>query len=289
MQFSILIPVYNVHVKTLVESLLEQAKASKLEFEILCIDDCSELSISYINQKLNLLDQVNYKVLASNIGRAAIRNLLFKEAKYEHCIILDCDLAIENPKFIQNYLEAFQDNAILVGGHYYNKEAPQNEKEFLHWLYGSSIEARSLSKRKQAPYHSFMSSNFACTKTDFDRVRFNESLVDYGHEDSIFAIDAKQKGLQIVHIDNPVLHLGLDEQDVFLAKQKKAITNLKALLNDPRYASLLGDYSKLIKWSKKNFIYQLIKLFESSIYKNLHSTKPRLLALQLQKLIWLKN
>lgn len=289
MQFSILIPVYNLHVEALVLSLLEQAKESKQEFEILCIDDCSELSISYINQKLNLLEHVTYKVLPSNIGRAAIRNLLFNEAKYEHCIIMDCDVAIENKNFIQNYLDAFHENSILVGGHYYAKSKPSNKKEFLHWLYGSKIESRGLLERSKNPYQSFMSSNFACTKTIFERIRFNENLLDYGHEDSIFGIDAKRLGINIKHIDNPVLHLGLDEVDSFLAKQRKAVSNLKYLLKDPRYSQVLKKESKLVKWSRVGWMYCLVKLFEKPIHKNLHGTNPSLTALQLQKLIWIKK
>lgn len=289
MQFSVLIPVYNLHVETLVKSLLEQCKTSKLEFEILCIDDCSELSISYINQKLNLLEHVSYKILPSNIGRSAIRNLLFKKAKFEHCIIIDCDVAIEHTDFIQNYLNAFEGNSILVGGHYYTKEAPKKQEELLHWLYGSKIESRSVTERCKLPYQSFMSSNFACTKTVFEQIKFNENLLEYGHEDSIFGIDAKALAIKIKHIDNPVLHLGLDDVNSFLEKQKKAISNLKYLLKNPNYSQALQEQSRLIKWSKIEVFYKLVKLLEKQILINLHSSKPSLLALQMQKLIWIKE
>ena len=126
MDFSILIPVYNQSIERLCNTLHEQASRLSTKFQILFIDDCSDLSISYLNRKVNRLENVEYEVLSENIGRAAIRNKLVEMAKYEFCIIMDGDVNIVSDDYIEQYLNGAMDNTILVGGHIYQEKTPEN-------------------------------------------------------------------------------------------------------------------------------------------------------------------
>ena len=56
-------------------------------------------------------------------------------------------------------------------------------------------------------------------------VMFDETLREYGLEDTLFAVTLKAKNHRVVPIDNPVEHQGLDSADVFLQKTKSAISN----------------------------------------------------------------
>ena len=282
MDFSILIPVYNSSVQRLAEELQKQAAELTPNFQILFIDDCSDLSISYINQKVKGLENVEYEVLTENIGRSAIRNKLFAQASYEKCIVLDGDVSITKTDFIKTYLGVLKDDNVVVGGHIYQKNPPKDTSKYLHWLYGSQIESSPAAERQKHPYKSFMTSNFACNKTIFENINFDESIKGYGHEDTLFGERLAQLKTPILHIQNVVRHDGMDTKELFLAKQKEAVENLRVLYD----AGKITTESKLIRFSKRQLLCKLIGLFEKQIYQNLMGDNPGLLALQAQKLIW---
>lgn len=286
MEFSILIPVYNTSIHQLVEDLYAQAQKLTTDFQILLIDDCSDLSSSYLNKKVSLFENVDYQILTENIGRAAIRNLLFETAQYENCIVLDGDVSIIKPDFIQTYLNNFTTDNIVVGGHIYPKEAPRESSKYLHWLYGSEIESKTVQERTKNPYASFMTSNFACSKAIFNQLKFDEQIKGYGHEDTLFGFAAQEKNITIKHIENPVQHDGIDDVEVFLSKQKNAAQNLKKLYQNPKYKSLIAQHSKLIQYTKIPLLSFVSKIFQTSLLRNLRSKKPSLKALQLMKLVW---
>lgn len=289
MEFSILIPVYNTSIQQLVEDLHQQANEISTKFQILLIDDCSELSCSYLNKKVALLDNVSYQVLTQNIGRAAIRNLLFETAKYDNCIVLDGDVSIIKADFVKTYLDNLTVQNIVVGGHVYQKAAPLNKKKYLHWLYGSKIESKTAQERAKQPYASFMTSNFACNKAIFNQLKFDEQIKGYGHEDTLFGFAAKEKNIPIQHIENAVQHDGIDEVEVFLSKQKNAVQNLKQLYQNLKYKNLIAKHSKLIKSTKIPFLEMFSKMFQTALLKNLKSKQPNLKALQLMKLVWFRE
>lgn len=286
MGLSILIPVYNSHVKELVETLLQQAKLLQIPFEILLLDDCSELSISYLNLKLNTLDNVNYSVLSENTGRSKARNQLFEMAQYEYCLIMDGDVGIPNVDFLKNYWDNLQENDVIVGGHKYSALPPLEKEKYLHWLYGTKVEVQSLEKRINSPYNSFKTVCFGIKKEVFLQIKFDENIREYGHEDTLFGIALESQKISIKHIENPVIHLGIDTIETFLNKQKNAVHNLKKLYQETKINKLLKRKIKLIKIAEVPLSGKLTAPLKKIIYKNLRKAKPNLWALQIQKLIW---
>ena len=85
---SICIPVYNFNITSLVNELSNQVNSLNIPCEIIVIDDCSE-NFKRIN-KIEC-EKHTYIELSENIGRARIRNLFLKYAKYEYLLFLDCD------------------------------------------------------------------------------------------------------------------------------------------------------------------------------------------------------
>ena len=63
-------------------------------------------------------------------------------------------------------------------------------------------------------------------KSAFEKVRFNEKLKQYGHEDTFFGFELEQKGIEIKHITNHVLHAELESNQEFLEKSEKGVLNL---------------------------------------------------------------
>jgi len=283
---SILIPVYNFNVNKLVEELYSQALKLEYNFEILLIDDKSEEAFVSINTDLSNKEFVNILFLEENIGRSKIRNLLFEKAKYENCLVLDCDLEIIEKDFLKKYLH-YLNNNVVVGGHIYTETQPIEDTKYFHWYYGSKVEAQALGKRLTNPYHSFMTSSFATTKSVFDKVKFDESITKYGHEDTIFGIELKKQNIEIIHIENKVLHCGLEDYDVFINKQEKAIENLAFLYSQSKYSKVLKEL-KLIKFHNSIFNYLPINFLYNIAIKVLNKQQS-LLLFKIWKIMFFNN
>ena len=61
------------------------------------------------------------------------------------------------------------------------------------------------------------------------RIRFNEELKQYGHEDTLLGYQLKKAGIEVLHIDNGLYHEGLESNREFLVKTKLGIENLSKL------------------------------------------------------------
>jgi glycosyltransferase involved in cell wall biosynthesis len=93
-----------------------------LEFEIICIDDCSTLH-QQENQAISSIEKCSFRFINENIGRSKIRNLLAAKASYKWLLFLDCDIYPEKSLFISNYanqIKQSQSEAIYGGLQYQN-------------------------------------------------------------------------------------------------------------------------------------------------------------------------
>lgn len=246
--FSILVPVYNFDIVPLVNQIHKVASKIHSDFEILLIDDCSSKEFKKKNESVKKHDFVTYIELEKNIGRSKIRNLLFEKAKYELCIIMDCDVLLVKENFLELYLEALTNKNVVVGGHVYLPKPPKDKSKYFHWLYGRKIEVVPLKNRLLKPYDSFKTNSFATSKTLFSKIKFDETLSQYGHEDTLFGMQLEEQKIPLIHINSPVLHIGLEDEAVFLEKQERAIENLVKLYKKDEFQGKFQEKIKLIRF-----------------------------------------
>lgn len=224
---SVLIPVYNTDVRELVHELKRQCENLHVPFEIRLIDDRSKEPYKHINQEIAHIENVEYSELEKNIGRSSIRNMLASQAKYEWLWFLDCDGdARVNQQLALTFWSKKNEHSILSGGRIYQSEKPDNYKLLLHWLWGSERELLDPALRMQNPANAFLSNNFILHKSIIQKVPFDTMLFGYGYEDTLFAAEVLKYGFLIEHINNPVLHAGLEENDAFLKKIDESLHNL---------------------------------------------------------------
>lgn len=284
---SVLIPVYNFDVRELVHELNRQCSESGKPYEIILFDDYSELKYRTKNRDLSSLEFVSITELESNVGRSVIRNRLANQAKFEHLLFLDCDSKIEHPDFIARYLQKINGRSIFFGGRSYEKNAPESPKKFLRWLYGVEREVVPATERMKNPFRSFMTNNFLIPKHFFQKVRFNESLSGYGHEDTLFGYDLKQHQLRIEHIDNPLCHIGLEDAEEFLEKTEQGVKNLAFLFKMkflPEDVRLIASYQTLRTFYLLGAYSFIFKKLKKRLYTNLTGPSPKLSNLDLLKL-----
>ncbi|MFT4684978.1 MAG: hypothetical protein ACI8RP_001105 [Urechidicola sp.] len=292
MSLSILIPIYNYDVKNLVNDLHAQCIDLSIDFEILLVDDCSLQDFNHKNKILQSLSNVIYERLDINIGRSKIRNYLVSKSNYISCLILDCDLQIQ-ANFVKNYVEVIDGGSVIVGGHVYEKSPPKDSSLLLHWKYGTEVESKTLSERLSKPYNSFMTNSFLVPKQLFKSIKFDETIGQYGHEDTIFGVDLEKAKVKIKHVDNPVIHLGLKTTKQFLKGEKEAIQNLILLSENSKHKDILYRKSRLLHYEKSillNFYYSLVSLYyKNRLYKKLLGRNPSLRTLNFWKFYNLKK
>lgn len=284
---SILIPTYNYNVYTLVQELHNQAEKTNQDFEIRVYDDCSTHPFLE-NEKINQLSHASFTPLKKNIGRSAIRNLLAEEAKYPNLLFLDADTQVIREDFIQSYIDEIpKDYQIIYGGIRYQETAPPKEEK-LRWIYGIKREALAVEERRKHPHLRFLTLNFLIHKTVFSKLKFNEEIPNLRHEDTLFALDAKKRKIDVRHIDNPVIHLGLESSEVFLRKSRESVESLKLFIDQglilPQETALSAKALQLQK-SKSTFMFKsFYKNFKGAMEKNLLSEKPSLFVFDIYRL-----
>lgn len=291
---SILIPVYNFDVTRLVKILNSQANTADIDFEIIIVDDASEESFKIRNRALKELKKVKYLEEPENLGRSRIRNKLADLSSYNYMLFVDCDSEIYNEDYIQNYIDICTGDFVICGGRVYESARPDDNRYYLRWLHGIKREQFSARSRNSEPNKSFMTNNFVISKPIFNKVRFDETITNYGHEDTLFGYELKKNNIVIKHIDNPLIHIGLETNNEFLEKTKEGIMNLKKIMkangNEKvliRDITLLYYFNFLRKLGITRLLRFLFKKSEKKLYNYLVNNKPVLFFFDLYKLGYL--
>ncbi len=290
---SVCIPVYNFDITDFFSDLREQLEETGKKYEFIIIDDGSEYEFKKVNRDIKRSPNVNYFELEENLGRSKVRNLLVKEAKYEHLLIMDCDSKVVTSKYISNYLPYCQGSVVVCGGTVYSKKPPKDKRQMLRWVYGKKRESLPAIERKKNPNRSFMTNNFFISKSIFKQVKFDESLVKYGHEDTLFGYELNILGIEISHIDNPLMHIGIENNIDFIRKTKEGIDNLHVIIKKYPYEKLYDDiklisfYQKINKKKLSWFFVSCYYMFGKLMLINLRSRYPNLKVFDFYKICYL--
>jgi Predicted glycosyltransferases len=253
MKISLLIPVFDYDIIALVHSMKDAMGKVPEFYEILIGDDGS--SAEY-RKKYRSLEAENVKVISSkkNIGRAAIRNRLALEAKGDFLIFIDADVMLPGTAeaYMLKWLPFLNNSRVICGGTLYHDSAPGDPDKLLRWKYGKWREQKSAAEMNKHPHAGFSTFNVLIEKSVFSKIRFNEELKQYGHEDTLFGYQLTKAGINILHIDNGLMHEGLESNRDFLNKTKLGIENLSKLydkVTDKKSFSetvlMLNIYNKL--------------------------------------------
>ncbi|MDX2444899.1 MAG: glycosyltransferase [Bacteroidales bacterium] len=288
---SILIPNYNQNVIELVNQLNYQVKENACQAEIIVGDDASENSVFELNRVIEQISEVRVIRHNTQLGRARMRNVLADEAKFDNLLFIDSDALLLNTKFIKNYLNLVHDAKVIIGGVAYQKKEPKNNALLLRWKYGRKKEERFASERNLNPYKSFSTFNFFIEKKTFQSIRFNETLMDYGHEDTLFGYELQKRNIPVLHIDNALLHNGLEEGSVFLEKTRISLASLHYLYQELNFDAAFREQVRILDTAYNLNKFGLVpiaklkfQIFRNYLEKNLTGRSPSVLFFQMYKL-----
>ncbi len=230
MNISLLIPVYNFDIVALVHSMKGAMEKVPQFCEILIGDDGSSAEFRKLYNSLES-DQVRVIHSEKNIGRAAIRNRLALEAKGDFLLFIDADTMLPGTAeaYIIKWLPMMKICRVSCGGILYHDGPPGDPDKLLRWKYGKKKEQSKASLRNKHPHAGFSTFNVLIEKAIFSKIRFNEELKQYGHEDTLLGYQLKKAGIGVLHIDNGLVHEGVESNKEFLIKTKLGIENLSKL------------------------------------------------------------
>lgn len=283
---SILIPIYNYNVKMLLTALTEQVKVLDLVTEIICLDDAStDKKVTKENKELCKTLNIPFFSSPSNNGRTITRQALAEKAKYNWLLFLDSDVLPKEKTFLKDYAKYINHKYdCIYGGICYEKKTP--EAQFiLRWKYGNEREDTSAKKRNNSPYKSIASGNLLIKKSVFLGINKELDKDWYGY-DTLFSARLKSLKKQINHINNKVFHLGLEENNKYLQKKEKAANTVFELYTNGFFEKnhengLLKAYQKLEHFRAVSLYLIFFKINRSWFRKNIVSSKPNLLILDL--------
>lgn len=290
---SICIPTYNCNVVKLVADLSQQCQKAAIDFEILVLEDGSGEKFADENKAIENIKGARHIVSKENFGRSTTRNRLADAAQYEKLIFIDCDSAIPDTQYIIRYLEK-RNCEVVCGGTTYN-ERQYSPEISLRYTFGTRVEKTPATKRNLVPYSAFTTNNLMISKKIFEKIRFCEALKKYGHEDSLFGFELQENNISILHIDNPVIHTGIESNEKFLAKTRTGIENLIAIRQiegvNPKFFNhirLCRHYAKLKKLHLLWTVRLSFRLFGKSLEKHLLTSRhPKLMFFNLYKIGYL--
>ena len=275
MKLSVLIPTYNDDCCRLVHQLQLQLPQ---DGEIIVGDDCStDKDLTQKNKEATTLPGCHFFQAEHNLGRAAIRNALAREAKGEWLLFIDADAEVRSPSFIADYMAATEERTALVvcGGTGNLALCPRPEAR-LRYDYEVAAEKRfTVEFRNRFPYAQFTTFNFLVRRDLFLSIGFDEHCKTYGHEDTLFGLQLKQRGIAIKHIDNKLTHLGLEDADVYLAKTETALRSLASMdVRQREHVRISALALRLKRWHLLGLVRVLFKVCKPLLRANLLGKHP---------------
>jgi len=291
LMLSVLIPVFHCDPFALVRDLQQQLEQSGIVYEILIGDDTPSATKPDYQVKLEQSPHVIGTYRQQPLGRSANRNRLAQTASYPFLLFIDGDAAVPGPGFIERYVSRLQTDRVLVGGTLYHPQKPSDPALELRWKYGRSREEVPAAKRRLHAWKSFTTFNFCIPAQLFHAIRFDEGITGYGHEDTLFGFQLNQMGVPVEHLDNGLLHLGLEPAEPFLDKVDESVVNLMRLYHTGVITRKMAQDIRLLnqwihlKQSGLDWLNRILfGLVRKALRKRLLRPNPPLLALDLYKL-----
>ena len=297
---SILLPSYNNVCVSLVQVLQRQADAlrGKLDkpfrYEIIVADDCStDAACIDANRVIGDMLHCRYLRMEQNVGRAQIRNVLISESRGDYVLLIDSDLFLCDDNYLYKYATSTADvvyGGTRIGGEGLamvdNEANTENLKGNLRYIYEKKAEpSHRATFRQLRPNQEISVCNLYARRDIMEAHPFDSRFKAYGYEDVLFGKRLAESGIEVTHIDNPVLINEFESNSVFVKKTEEAILTLCRFEQDLEgYSNLKTKVSTLGRYIPLSLFRLWHRIMKNKEKRNLTGSKPSLLLFKLYKL-----
>ncbi len=297
---SILLPSYNNVCVSLVQALQRQADAlwGKLDkpfrYEIIVADDCStDAACIDANRVIGDMLHCRYLRMEQNVGRAQIRNVLISESSGDYVLLIDSDLFLCDDNYLYKYATSTADvvyGGTRIGGEGLamvdNEANTENLKGNLRYIYEKKAEPSHWAVFRQLrPNQEISVCNLYARRDIMEAHPFDSRFKAYGYEDVLFGKRLAESGIEVTHIDNPVLINEFEPNSVFVKKTEEAILTLCRFEQDLEgYSNLKTKVTTLGRYIPLSLFRLWHRIMKNKEKRNLTGSKPSLLLFKLYKL-----
>lgn len=297
---SILLPSYNNVCVSLVQALQRQADAlrGKLDkpfrYEIIVADDCStDAACIDANRVIGDMLHCRYLRMEQNVGRAQIRNVLISESRGDYVLLIDSDLFLCDDNYLYKYATSTADvvyGGTRIGGEGFamvdNEANTENLKGNLRYIYEKKAEPSHRAVFRQLrPNQEISVCNLYARRDIMKAHPFDSRFKAYGYEDVLFGKRLAESGIEVTHIDNPVLINEFEPNSVFVKKTEEAILTLCRFEQDLEgYSNLKTKVTTLGRYIPLSLFRLWHRIMKNKEKRNLTGPKPSLLLFKLYKL-----
>ena len=297
---SILLPSYNNVCVSLVQVLQRQADAlrGKLDkpfsYEIIVADDCStDAACIDANRVIGDMLHCRYLRMEQNVGRAQIRNVLISESRGDYVLLIDSDLSLCDDNYLYKYATSTADvvyGGTRIGGEGFamvdNEANTENLKGNLRYIYEKKAEPSHRAVFRQLrPNQEISVCNLYARRDIMEAHPFDSRFKAYGYEDVLFGKRLAESGIEVTHIDNPVLINEFESNSVFVKKTEEAILTLCRFEQDLEgYSNLKTKVTTLGRYIPLSLFRLWHRIMKNKEKRNLTGSKPSLLLFKLYKL-----
>ena len=297
---SILLPSYNNVCVSLVQVLQRQADAlrGKLDkpfrYEIIVADDGStDAACIDANRVIGDMLHCRYLRMEQNVGRAQIRNVLISESCGDYVLLIDSDLFLCDDNYLYKYATSTADvvyGGTRIGGEGFamvdNEANTENLKGNLRYIYEKKAEpSHRAAFRQLRPNQEISVCNLYARRDIMEAHPFDSRFKAYGYEDVLFGKRLAESGIEVTHIDNPVLINEFESNSVFVKKTEEAILTLCRFEQDLEgYSNLKTKVSTLGRYIPLSLFRLWHRIMKNKEKRNLTGSKPSLLLFKLYKL-----
>lgn len=297
---SILLPSYNNVCVSLVQALQRQADAlcGKLDkpfrYEIIVADDCStDAACIDANRVIGDMLHCRYLRMEQNVGRAQIRNVLISESRGDYVLLIDSDLFLCDDNYLYKYATSTADvvyGGTRIGGEGLamvdNEANTENLKGNLRYIYEKKAEPSHRAVFRQLrPNQEISVCNLYARRDIMEAHPFDSRFKAYGYEDVLFGKRLAESGIEVTHIDNPVLINEFEPNSVFVKKTEEAILTLCRFEQDLEgYSNLKTKVTTLGRYIPLSLFRLWHRIMKNKEKRNLTGSKPSLLLFKLYKL-----
>lgn len=297
---SILLPSYNNVCVSLVQVLQRQADAlrGKLDkpfrYEIIVADDGSnDAACIDANRVIGDMLHCRYLRMEQNVGRAQIRNVLISESRGDYVLLIDSDLFLCDDNYLYKYATSTADvvyGGTRIGGEGLamvdNEANTENLKGNLRYIYEKKAEpSHRAAFRQLRPNQEISVCNLYARRDIMEAHPFDSRFKAYGYEDVLFGKRLAESGIEVTHIDNPVLINEFEPNSVFVKKTEEAIITLCRFEQDLEgYSNLKTKVSTLGRYIPLSLFRLWHRIMKNKEKRNLTGSKPSLLLFKLYKL-----
>lgn len=297
---SILLPSYNNVCVSLVQVLQRQADAlrGKLDkpfrYEIIVADDCStDAACIDANRVIGDMLHCRYLRMEQNVGRAQIRNVLISESRGDYVLLIDSDLFLCDDNYLYKYATLTADvvyGGTRIGGEGFamvdNEANTENLKGNLRYIYEKKAEPSHRAVFRQLrPNQEISVCNLYARRDIMEAHPFDSRFKAYGYEDVLFGKRLAESGIEVTHIDNPVLINEFEPNSVFVKKTEEAILTLCRFEQDLEgYSNLKTKVTTLGRYIPLSLFRLWHRIMKNKEKRNLTGSKPSLLLFKLYKL-----